>query len=160
MRLARLCSTILALLTLLAGAYIQNGTAQEQAESQTSRKFDEFGHINCEDELARLDAFYVELQKNPNLKGYIIMYGGRRGKRNEAKARAARMKFYLVRVRGFDVRRVVTMDGGYREELSGELWLVSPNEDDPLPTPTVKAKDVRLKGRVRVKGYNCGAGLG
>lgn len=160
MRLVRPCSIVLALLTLLASSYIQHGVAQEQAESRTSRKFDDFGHINCEDELARLDAFYVELQKNPYLKGYIIMYGGRHGRRNEAKARAARMKFYIVRVRGFDVRRIVTMDGGYREELSGELWLVSPNEEAPLPTPTVKAKEVRLKGRVRVRGYNCGAGLG
>lgn len=134
--------------------------AQEQAENQTARKFDEFGSIACEDELARLDAFAIELQNDPRARGHIIIYGGRRGRRNEAKARSARMKFYLVRVRGLDSRRIATVDGGFREELSGELWLVRPGEPAPAPTPTVNAKDVRLRGRVRVRGYNCGAGLG
>ncbi len=123
MRSAKFCNIALVILLLFVG-HIPSSFAQEQVESRMPHKFDEFGNITCEDELARLDAFTMELLSNPNLQGYIIVYGGRRGRRSEAKARAARMKFYLVRVRGLDAQRILTMDGGYREELSGELWLM------------------------------------
>ena len=65
------------------------------------RKFDEFGDINCEDEMARLDNFAIQLQQEPSWRGYIIFYGGRRFRGRlprvgEAAARAGRMKPYLV----------------------------------------------------------------
>lgn len=128
--------------------------------SGESRKFDEFGNVTCEDELARLDNFTSELQNNAEAQGYIIVYGGRRGRRNEAKARAARMRFYLVRNRGLDAKRIITLDGGYREALTSELWVVRRGEPAPLPSPTVSPGDVKLRGRVRVRGYYCGEGLG
>lgn len=129
--------------------------AQEQA-----RKLDEFGNVTCEDELARLDNFTNELLSDVNAQGHLIVYGGRRGRRNEAKARAARMKFYLVRNRGLDAKRITTLDGGYREELTTELWVMRRGETAPLPTPSVNPRDVKLKGRMRVRGYYCGEGLG
>ena len=46
--------------------------------SQDPRKFDEFGDINCESEMARLDNFAVQLQNEPAMKGIIVFYGGRR----------------------------------------------------------------------------------
>jgi hypothetical protein len=140
-------------------ASVAHGGPQESANSSL-RKFDEFGNINCEDELARLDSFAIELQNRSNLRGYIIIYGGRRGLRNEAKARAARMKYYLVHSRGLDKTRTITLDGGYRESLMGELWLSQSGTPAPTPTPTVRAMDVTLKGRVRVYGYNCGDAMG
>lgn len=45
-----------------------------------SRKFDEYGDINFEDEKARLDNFAVQLQNEPSARGYIIAYSGRRKK--------------------------------------------------------------------------------
>lgn len=129
--------------------------AQEQP-----RRFDKFGNVTCEDELARLDNFTNELLSDPNAQGYLIVYGGRRGRRNEAKARAARMKFYLVRNRGLDAKRIITLDGGYRGELTTELWVVRRGESAPLPTPSVNPGDVKLRGRMRVRGYYCGEGLG
>lgn len=127
---------------------------------EQARKLDEFGNVTCEDELARLDNFTNELLNDANAQGYLIVYGGRRGRRNEAKARAARMKFYLVRNRGLDAKRIITSDGGYREELTTELWVKRRGESAPSPTPTVKLRDVKLRGRVRVRGYYCGEGLG
>jgi hypothetical protein len=128
--------------------------------SERPQKFDEFGDVTCEDELARLDNFTHGVLAIPESQAYIIVYGGRRGRGNEAKARAARMKFYLVKIRGMKAKRIVTLDGGFREELSSEFWIVGPGHSAPLPTPTIAPKDVRLRGRVRVRGYNCGAGLG
>ena len=140
-------------------APLTRGDAQAPA-NPSLRKFDEFGNINCEDELARLDSLAIELRNNPNLQGYIIIYGGRRGRRNDAKARAARMQYYLVHSRGLRKTRILSLDGGYRETLMGELWVSQSRASAPIPTPTVRAADVKLKGKVRVYGYNCGDAMG
>ena len=42
-----------------------------------ARKVDEFENINCEDEMARLDNFAVQLNNEPGSTGYVIFYGGR-----------------------------------------------------------------------------------
>ena len=152
-------SVVVSLVLLFGGSSVIS-LAQEQSKSTSSEKFDEFGNISCEDELARLDNFAYHLRSASNLQGHVIVYGGRRGRRNEAKARAARMKYYLVRIRGLDPKRVITSDGGFREELSGELWIVRPGEPAPESTPTLSRKDVKIRGRVKVRGYSCGAGLG
>ena len=146
---------IVLLLTVLTGSNVAVSSTQEQA-----RKLDEFGNVTCEDELARLDNFTNQLLDDANAQGYLIIYGGRRGRRNEAKARAARMKFYLVRNRGLNAKRIITLDDGYRQELTTELWVVRHGESAPLPTPSLGPGDVKLKGRVRVRGYYCGEGLG
>ena len=152
---------ILALIAICVLIFIAglNGRARS-AWPQQLGKLDEFGDVTCEDELARLDRLALEAQKTPNSQVHIIVYAGRRGRRNEALARAARMKFYLVRNRGLPRNRIVTLDGGYRENLTIELWLVSSGDTRPLPTPTLRPSDVIIKGRVRIRGYYCGAGLG
>jgi hypothetical protein len=142
-------------LAVLSESYVATCSVTEQPQ-----KFDEFGDVTCEDELARLDNFTITVLNNPDSKAYVIVYGGRRGRRNEAKARAARMKFYLVKMRGMDAKRIVTLDGGFREELSTEFWLVRPGDSIPLPTPTIAPKDAKLRGKIRVRGYYCGEGLG
>jgi hypothetical protein len=124
------------------------------------RKLDEFGDVACEDELARLDMLDNALRESPEAQACIIVYGGRRGRRNEAKARGARMKFYLIKIRGINAKRIFTFDGGYREQITTELWLIQNGEQLPTPTPSVDAKGVRLRGRVKVRGYYCGEGLG
>jgi hypothetical protein len=132
------------------------GQGKSPAAAGAARKFDEFGNINCEYELARLDAFAVQLQNEPTSTGYIIIYGGQKGKRNEAKARLARMKYYLEHSRGLKAGSVIAVDGGYRETLMGELWIARAGENAPKASPTVAAKKVRLKGTAKVRGYNCG----
>jgi len=160
MKLRIFCISLAVFITLSSDSYWLNCFAQTQPGMQPSKKFDEFGNITCEDELARLDNFSAHLEKNPSSQGYMIVYGGRRGKRNEARARAARMKFWLVRIRDLPAERITTIDGGYRDEQTTELWLSPLNGFAPIPTPTVKAKDVQLRGRVKVRGYSCGALIG
>ena len=123
-------------------------------------KFQEFGDINCETELAYLDVLVLQIQNDPNSMAYIIIYGGKKGKRNEAKARAARMLYYLVKNRGMDPARIKTIDGGYRETLSGEFWIAQADDAAPKPTPTVNAKKVKLKGTEKIRNYNCGGTMG
>jgi hypothetical protein len=132
------------------------GVSRAAQADVTPRKFDEFGNIHCENELARLDNFATELENHPHLVGYVIIYGGRVGRRNEAEARAARIYYYLVRIRHLNRKRIVTIDGGFRETLMGELWLSQRGRTIPMATPTIRPEDVKLKGRARIVGYNCG----
>src|SRR5687767_6168394 len=74
------------------------------AQDDRIRDYDTMGDVDCESEMARLDNFAIQLMNEPSTRGVIIFYGGRlfRGRlqrRNEAAARAARMKPYLVQRR-------------------------------------------------------------
>jgi hypothetical protein len=100
-----------------------------------NRKFDEYGNINRDDEKARLDNFAIQLQQEPDAQGYIIIYAGRRSRPGDAQKRADRARDYLVSLRGIDARRIVTLDGGTREDLTVELWLVPTGAPAPIPRP-------------------------
>ena len=129
---------------------------------QGSRKFDEFGDLKCESEMAHLDNLAVTLQGAPASKGVIIFYGGRRfsgrlPKRGEAAARAARIKTYLVQRRGIPTDQVVVIDGGYREEWTAEVWVVPPGATTPAPSPTIPIEKIRFrKGKPNPRDYRCG----
>lgn len=105
-------------------------------------RVDEYGDIRFEDEQARLDNYAIELLNDPEFVGYIVGYGGRRSRRGEALRRVERAKRYLVTVRGLDPSRVVTIDGGYREELTVELKMRHKTLSPPEPYTTVDPKDV------------------
>jgi hypothetical protein len=103
-------------------------------------KLDEYGNIRIGDEKARLDNFAIGLQNEPGLIAYVVAYGGRRGRRNEARNRADRAVNYLVNSRGILPEQVTAVDGGLREELTVELWVSTRGGPAPVPTPTVVPK--------------------
>ncbi|HLL76575.1 MAG TPA: hypothetical protein VK421_15080 [Pyrinomonadaceae bacterium] len=98
--------------------------------------FDEFGNIHSGDTKARLDNLAHTLGEDPTLLVHLVTYGGRTGPRGQSARRAQWLRDYLVNTRGVDSSRVFTVDGGYRDELSGELWL-SVGSDPPPVRPTV-----------------------
>jgi len=106
-------------------------------------QFDTYGRIARNDEKARLDNFAIQLQNDPGTQGYIIAYGGRRGPAGEAQTRADFAKNYLVNSRGIDPGRLVTVDGGFREEATTELWLVPGGATPPTASPNVDASEVQ-----------------
>lgn len=132
------------------------GSAKDQLP-----KFDEFGNINCEAEMAHLDNLAVQLQNDPNSKAVIIFYGGRRfggrlPKRGEAAARAARLKPYLVDRRGIPADRIVVIQGGYKEEFQVEIWVVPAGAAAPAPASTIPAKDIKFqKGKATARQFRC-----
>jgi hypothetical protein len=113
--------------------------AKEQVEA---RKIDEYGKIRPADENARLNNFAIELNADPKVQGYLIAYGGRRSQAGEARKAAARAKTYLIKKRRFKAQRLTTVDGGYREEASVELWLVPPGAQPPQATPNLDSSEV------------------
>ncbi|HEV2864498.1 MAG TPA: PKD domain-containing protein [Pyrinomonadaceae bacterium] len=110
---------------------------------QEARKVDEYGNIRFNDEKARLDNYAIELQNDPTSTGYLVCYGGRRGRTGEAQARCERAKNYLVTTRGISADRIQTIDGGYREELTVELWIAPAGAAAPTASPTVDPSEVR-----------------
>lgn len=120
------------------------------------RLFDSFGNINCEAEMAHLDNVAVAMQKNTNLTAYIFVYAGKRSRRGEAVARLARIKNYLIERRGADISRIKIEDGGYREELTVDVYLLPPDAATPVAGPTVQPKEVKFrKGRIKKWEYSC-----
>src|SRR5439155_4995057 len=101
----------------------QNRHATTTVVGVAPYKFDEFGKIHFEDLEARVDNLAIYPQRDAALRAYIVTYNARYGRQSEAKAWAALMKDYLVNTRGLEPERIKTIDGGYREELSSELWL-------------------------------------
>jgi hypothetical protein len=138
-------------LFLMAGSlYAQSG------QSETARKFDEFGGTGCEDMMARLDNYAIALQSEPSLTAYIIVYGGQAGQRGEAQMWAGRARYYLVSNRRIDARKLRMSIGGYRDSWAMELWLLRRGGPLPDAKPTVQFKDVKFKrGRIRKPQYRC-----
>jgi hypothetical protein len=91
-----------------------------------SRLFDEFGSIKGCEMAARLDNLAVQLQNEPEAKGYIVAYSVPSPRRNYGQMLADRAKDYLVNNRGLNAARVITVNGGKREELTIQLWISSP----------------------------------
>ena len=116
-------------------------------EHSIAKHVDEYGNVRFNDEKARLDNFAIELQNDPTSQGYLICYGGRRSRAGEAQRRCDRAKDYLVNTRGIDSSRVVTVDGGLKEELTVQLWVVPAGADKPVPSPSFKPSDVKQTQR-------------
>ena len=100
-----------------------------------SRKFDVFPDIARNDEKARLDNFAVELQNDPTVTAYIIVYPSRAGRNGDGQRRAERIADYLINSRGIDARRIVTLVGSRRNGLLIELWLTPLGVRPPTPAP-------------------------
>jgi hypothetical protein len=109
--------------------------------------FDEYGDIPFDDEKARLDNFAIELENDPTAQGYLLCYGGRVGYEGEAQARCDRAKNYISNTRGIEASRVVTVDGGFREDLTVRLVVVPSGATPPAPSPTVDPRDVTILKR-------------
>lgn len=107
--------------------------------------FESVDDIGFEQEKLFLDNFLIALVDRKAM-SYIIAYGGRRARPDEAKKRAARAKQYLVDVRHFPSDRIKVMDGGYREKRALELYVISESVCPPLPDPTVDPRDVEIIG--------------
>ena len=116
-----------------------------------SRKFDEYQDLPFEDEKARLDNFAIQLQSEPDSVGYVIVYAGRRARINEAKEVGKRAKSYLIKTRKINARRVITVDGEHREQLTTELYLQARDLSPPPVSPTVKLSDVQIVNLKRTK---------
>lgn len=70
------------------------------------------GLIGDEAEMAYLDHLSIEIMKDPDLLGYILIYSGRDSCLGQAEARALRAKNYLMEVRGTPWDKVMWRHAG------------------------------------------------
>ncbi len=150
--------------TIVGFIFILVFTFFVSAQTKEARKFDEISNFCCEDIRTRLDTFLIELQNNPETKGYIIYYGGknhsvcnvnRLPKHKEINIIVTTFKDQVV-FRNQDLGRIVWINGGYRENWTTELWVVPNNADAPKPTPTVKEKEIKFKrGKAKKLDLHC-----
>lgn len=103
----------------------------------TTRKIDEYGKIGHCDETARLDNFAIELQNDPGLKGYLLVYVGKDDLPSWRDGILNRAAGYLVDSRRLEAARLKVVNAGYREKRTTELWVVPEGGQPPQPSDTI-----------------------
>ena len=118
--------------------------------------FDRIGKISWEHEKARLDNFAIQIQNDPQMIGYIVVFGDKNGCLLNAQRRAVRARNYLVHYRDIDPNRVIWQDLGYLHEqfmqLEGQLRGAEPYpywHPRPLPSSEVKLKNCGTRPKHR-----------
>jgi hypothetical protein len=92
---------------------------------------------------AMLDDFVLQLMNDPTAQGYIIAYGGRTSRPDDAQKAADNATNYTMNTRKMDGARTLAGVGGYREEPTIELWIAPDGAAPPMATPTVAPEDVK-----------------
>lgn len=155
-----------------------------QAQEAKARLVDEFSILACGDIMGRLDVLLSEWRNNKDEQIIILFYGQRYRKPVERKKDGSEIvrlthahpedglnwargipKYLLARYEDAwseDVsilkRRIKLIDGGYRERILAEIWLVPSGVTDPVPTPSIAKADIKFGAKQprRVPDYyNC-----
>lgn len=141
------CGAIAAVLLLCAGlpcravSRFADNSQRGQEEEKAARKFDEFQQLlrHC-DLRARLDNLAIQLQTEPESKAFVIVYSGKYDLPARVSSYRERIGDYLVNMRGVDPERLVVLDGGYRQVVTTEAWIVGKNAPAPEPKDSINVK--------------------
>ena len=106
-------------------------------------KFGEYTTADLSANKAQLDKWVLALQQDPAAQGYLIAYGGRASRPEDAQKAADNATDYTINVRKLDGARTLSGVGGYREQPTVELWIAPAGGEPPMATPTVDPKDVK-----------------
>ena len=113
-------------------------------------KFDEYSNVSFSKEKQRLKGLITRLRAEGTSTAYIVVNAGRRSCKDEAQARAERVKQYLIRFGSINARRIRTIDAGYQEEWGVALY-VAASDYPPLTADFIKKPDLQLPpGQVHI----------
>ena len=112
--------------------FLTNHESQEESPN-LARKFDEYemNSATFGDMKARLDRLFDELQREPDLRAYIFIYGS---KRKAPRYRSVAIRNYL-KVRELPSSRLKIVRGGNRNVPMLEFWIVPKGAEAPKATP-------------------------
>jgi len=106
----------------------------------------EHGNVRWRDERRVLDHLADSFRKSDDHIIYFLIYPGENSCKDEARLRAMRARKYLVQRHKIPQKDVVWKTGGFRPDLSVQIWLLP--KDKPLPQPetfgTIDPSHVRL----------------
>ncbi|MGE3466395.1 MAG: hypothetical protein AB7J13_05630 [Pyrinomonadaceae bacterium] len=139
--------------TLLVGGYPGEcgGGVMESATVAVAGpavKVDQYGMIPEAEEKDRLARLMSVVTSNE--RAYIIAYAGRDSIRGYARSKLQAIRAHLIK-EGSSPNQIVTMDGGYREEATHELWWVPNGAESPRPEPTINPRDIVFPKRTPPK---------
>lgn len=118
-------------------------TTSVTEKSVPAKKFGEYIARDLKANTAMLDNFVIELMNDPTAQGYIIAYGGRTSRPEDAQKAADNATDHTMNVRKLDGARTLSGVGGHREEPTIELWIAPDGGAPPMATPTVAPEDVK-----------------
>lgn len=128
--------------TVLLGGYppecVSSGSTTVRVAGP-AKKADEFNVLPAEEQSARLQGFLAGV--SPEDQAYIFAYAGRENVRGFASSTLREIRAHALK-NGISHERLVTIDGGFREEPGFELWTVPMGAEAPKPSPTVNARDI------------------
>jgi hypothetical protein len=133
------------LLSLGLAFYPSRQVAFSQASGQSARKIAEYSKcrqtgvsdcINMEEEWVWIDSLAAELRNDLDSQAYIIDYKALHDLPGNSLHHINYVR-NLVRSRVVDDSRVHVIDGGYRENLTIELWIAPSCASVPTPNQTV-----------------------
>jgi hypothetical protein len=130
------------LLSLLTDAQTLQPCRVEVPCTEPSR-YAEYGNLSTQDERRLLDNLAVQLRKSDAIV-YFLIYAGQRACVGEARKRASRAKNYLVSKYGIAGGRIVWKDGGFKPDLSTEIWLLPRGSSLPRPQASLDRSNVQF----------------
>lgn len=117
----------------------------KRGESAYLKPLVRYHDIPSSEEKTRLEDFAEQLQRHSkNSKVYIIGYAGRRACPNEAQTHLEWVKSHLITEHGVESQRVVTINGGHRDGVWVELYIVPQGGPKPLASPNIHPKDLQI----------------
>jgi hypothetical protein len=122
-------------------------TASVEAKAAPAVKFGEYVTRDLSANKEQLDAFVLALMSDPEAQGYIIAYGGKTSRPDDAQKAADSATDYTMNTRKLDGARTLAGVGGYREQPAVELWIAPAGAAPPMATPTVAPEDVKPPSR-------------
>lgn len=128
---------------LFAQTLVEQTENAAQTETKKAILLDEFGRVGDCDYKARLDNASIEMQNRPDSVLYIIFYQD--NDTLPASYNRSPLNYYanyLTQNRRLDASRFVSLSGGFRENMTTEVWLVPNGATPPEPTNTVPAPQI------------------
>lgn len=108
---------------------------------------DQYDDISLTDEQQRLDRLGSYLMAEGSASDvYLVAYAARSSCFWEARQRTDRAKRYLVNRHKIEASRVITVDGGFRETLSVDIFISARDSCGPFPTPTLPSTSAHVYG--------------
>ncbi len=99
-----------------------------------------------------LKEFSSLLKKSMNNKGFIIIYAGKISRINEANNWIEKLKKYIKNNLKADLSQITFIDGGFRENAIGELFIIPKSEiTSPIPTPTLSSDQAKIISKKKMK---------